>query len=423
MRLSTDLFAYCAENVPKWNTVSISGYHFREKGCTAVQEVAFTLANGMAYVQAALDAGLEVDDFAPRLAFFFNGHNNVFQEVAKFRAARKMWARVHARPLRRREPEVADAPLPHADRRRHADRAAAGQQHRARRAAGLRRGLRRHAVAAHQRLRRGARAAERARRQDRAAHAADHRPRVRRRRHRRPVRRLLLRRGADRRDRGPRARADREDRRDGRLGQRDHVHQERDRGVRLRLPRALPHEAGHRRRRQQVRGGGRRGRGDPARRPRVRARAGRAAEGVQGRAATRSWPTSGSRSCARPPAATRTCSRRSAPRSRTRARSARCAARCATSSASTSPSRERGGAARDRDRPRAGGQGLVRAQPARRELVDDARRRHVGRLRGRGRAAADRRRRARADAGRRAGPLPRRVRPGGLPRALRASAS
>src|SRR4051794_40063380 len=92
MRLVTDLFAYCAEHIPKWNTVSISGYHFREKGCSAVQEVAFTLANGMAYVQAALDAGLKVDDFAPRLAFFFNGHNNVFQEVAKFRAARKLWA-------------------------------------------------------------------------------------------------------------------------------------------------------------------------------------------------------------------------------------------------------------------------------------------------------------------------------------------
>ncbi len=92
MRLATDLFAYCSERIPKWNTVSISGYHFREKGASAVQEVAFTLANGMAYVQAALDAGLEVDDFAPRLAFFFNGHNNVFQEVAKFRAARNMWA-------------------------------------------------------------------------------------------------------------------------------------------------------------------------------------------------------------------------------------------------------------------------------------------------------------------------------------------
>ncbi len=94
IRLTTDLFAYCDERVPKWNTVSISGYHFREKGCSAVQEVAFTLANGIAYVQAALDAGLEIDRFAPRLAFFFNGHNNVFQEVAKFRAARRMWAAI-----------------------------------------------------------------------------------------------------------------------------------------------------------------------------------------------------------------------------------------------------------------------------------------------------------------------------------------
>ncbi|HWH44036.1 MAG TPA: methylmalonyl-CoA mutase family protein [Thermoleophilaceae bacterium] len=94
MRLTTDLFAYCRERVPKWNTISISGYHMREKGCSAVQEVGFTLANGIAYVQAAIDAGLDVDEFGPRLAFFFNGHNNVFQEVAKFRAARRMWARI-----------------------------------------------------------------------------------------------------------------------------------------------------------------------------------------------------------------------------------------------------------------------------------------------------------------------------------------
>jgi methylmalonyl-CoA mutase, N-terminal domain len=94
MRLTTDLFAYCRERVSKWNTISISGYHMREKGCSAVQEVGFTLANGIAYVQAALDAGMEVDEFAPRLAFFFNCHNNVFQEVAKFRAARRMWARI-----------------------------------------------------------------------------------------------------------------------------------------------------------------------------------------------------------------------------------------------------------------------------------------------------------------------------------------
>jgi methylmalonyl-CoA mutase N-terminal domain/subunit len=94
MRLTTDLFEYCRENVPRWNTISISGYHFREKGCSAVQEVAFTLCSGIAYVQAAIDKGLNVDEFAPRLAFFFNGHNNVFQEVAKFRAARRMWAHI-----------------------------------------------------------------------------------------------------------------------------------------------------------------------------------------------------------------------------------------------------------------------------------------------------------------------------------------
>ncbi|MGZ5339261.1 MAG: acyl-CoA mutase large subunit family protein [Thermoleophilaceae bacterium] len=94
MRLTTDLFAYCHERIPKWNTISISGYHMREKGCSAVQEVGFTLTNAIAYVQAAIDAGLEVDEFAPRLAFFFNCHNNVFQEVAKFRAARRMWARI-----------------------------------------------------------------------------------------------------------------------------------------------------------------------------------------------------------------------------------------------------------------------------------------------------------------------------------------
>ncbi len=94
MRLTTDIFEYCAERVPRWNTISISGYHIREKGCSAVQEVGFTLANAIAYTEAALDRGLAIDDFAGRLAFFFNCHNNVFQEVAKFRAARRMWAKI-----------------------------------------------------------------------------------------------------------------------------------------------------------------------------------------------------------------------------------------------------------------------------------------------------------------------------------------
>ncbi len=94
MRLIVDTFAYCREHLPNWNTISISGYHIREAGSTAVQEVAFTLADGIAYVEAALEAGLEVDEFAPRLSFFFNAHNNLLEEVAKFRAARRMWARI-----------------------------------------------------------------------------------------------------------------------------------------------------------------------------------------------------------------------------------------------------------------------------------------------------------------------------------------
>ncbi len=94
MRLITDIFAYCRENIPRWNTISISGYHIREAGSTAVQEIAFTLSNGIAYVQAAIDAGLSVDEFAPRLSFFFNAHNDFFEEVAKFRAARRMWYRI-----------------------------------------------------------------------------------------------------------------------------------------------------------------------------------------------------------------------------------------------------------------------------------------------------------------------------------------
>jgi methylmalonyl-CoA mutase N-terminal domain/subunit len=92
MRLITDVFGYCSKNMPKWNTINVSGYHIREAGSTAVQEVAFTLADGIAYVQAAIDCGLDVDGFAPRLAFFFGSHNDMLEEVAKFRAARRLWA-------------------------------------------------------------------------------------------------------------------------------------------------------------------------------------------------------------------------------------------------------------------------------------------------------------------------------------------
>ena len=94
LRIVTDIFAYCAREVPRWNTISISGYHIREAGSTAAQEVAFTLADAIAYVQAAVDSGLDVDDFAPRIAFFFNSHNQFLEEVAKFRAARRLWAKI-----------------------------------------------------------------------------------------------------------------------------------------------------------------------------------------------------------------------------------------------------------------------------------------------------------------------------------------
>jgi len=94
MRITTDLFAFCQDHIPRWNTISISGYHMREAGCSAIQEVAFTLANGIAYVEAAIRAGLDVDSFASRLSFFFNAHNNFLEEVAKFRAARRLWAKI-----------------------------------------------------------------------------------------------------------------------------------------------------------------------------------------------------------------------------------------------------------------------------------------------------------------------------------------
>jgi methylmalonyl-CoA mutase N-terminal domain/subunit len=104
LRVITDMFAWAKENVPEWNTISISGYHMREAGSTAVQEVAFTLGNGMAYVEAAIKAGLDVDQFAPRLSFFFNAHSNFLEEVAKFRAARRMWARIMREHFKAKNP-------------------------------------------------------------------------------------------------------------------------------------------------------------------------------------------------------------------------------------------------------------------------------------------------------------------------------
>ncbi|MCU1285798.1 MAG: methylmalonyl-CoA mutase [Acidobacteriales bacterium] len=105
MRIITDMFAYANDNVPEWNTISISGYHMREAGSTAAQEVAFTLGNGMAYVQCAIDAGMDIDKFAPRLSFFFNAHNNFLEEISKFRAARRMWARIMREHFKAKSPK------------------------------------------------------------------------------------------------------------------------------------------------------------------------------------------------------------------------------------------------------------------------------------------------------------------------------
>ena len=165
-----------------WNTISISGYHIREAGSTAVEEVAFTFANAIAYVQAAIDAGLDVDRFGQRLSFFFNAHNDFLEEIAKFRAARRLWARIMRERFGATQPARRAAALSHPDGRQHAHRPAARQQHRPRRAPGAGGGARRDAVAALQRTRRGAGAADRGGGADRAPDAADHRGGNRRRR-------------------------------------------------------------------------------------------------------------------------------------------------------------------------------------------------------------------------------------------------
>ena len=117
MRLVFDVIEFCTQHVPQWNTVSISGYHIREAGSTAVQELAFTLADGFHYVEQCLERGLDVDDFAPRLSFFFNAHNDVFEELAKYRAARVALGRVDAQQVRREEGGVVEAALPRPDGR------------------------------------------------------------------------------------------------------------------------------------------------------------------------------------------------------------------------------------------------------------------------------------------------------------------
>ena len=283
MRLTTDLFAYCHERVPKWNTISISGYHMREKGCSAVQEVGFTLANAIAYVQAAIDAGLDVDEFGPRLAFFFNGHNNVFQEVAKFRAVRRMWARImrerfgsdnpKAQTLRfhtqtggvtlaAQQPEnnivrvalQGFAAVCGGTQSLHTngfDEALALPTERAARIA-----LRTQQILAHE---------------SGAADTVD------------PFAGSYFIESLTDEIEAALARADRQGRGARRLGRVHPLHPLRGRAVGVGLRGALPHQAGHRRRRQRVRLRGGRRRRDPARGPEVGDRTGRPAEALQGR--------------------------------------------------------------------------------------------------------------------------------------------
>ena len=151
LRLVTDTFAFCAREVPEWNTISISGYHIREAGSTAVQEVAFTLADAIAYVEAAIAAGLKVDEFAPRISFFFNAHNNLLEEIAKFRAAPPFVGADDARTFRRARSALADAAFSCADSRLDVDGAAAGSERRADNDPGAGSSAGRNAIAPHQR--------------------------------------------------------------------------------------------------------------------------------------------------------------------------------------------------------------------------------------------------------------------------------
>ena len=209
MRLTTDLFAYCAERIPSWNTISISGYHIREAGSTAVQELAFTLANGIAYCEAAVAAGLDAGRVRRAAVVLLQRPQRLLPGGGEVPGGAAAVGAGHGRAVRRDEPAGARAPVPRADRRLDADRAAARAEHRPGRDPGALGGAAAAPVAAHELVRRGARAALGARGDDRAAHAAGARERGRRRLDRRPARRLVLRRGAHRRARGARARADR----------------------------------------------------------------------------------------------------------------------------------------------------------------------------------------------------------------------
>ncbi len=198
LRLVIDTIEYATRHTPQWNPVSISGYHIREAGSTAVQELAFTLADGRAYVGESIRRGLDVDEFAPRLSFFFNSHNDFFEEIAKFRAAQTPLGPTDEGRVRGEERALALDAVPHPNGRLLLHRAAARTERRSDDRPGARRGPRRDPVPSHELLRRSAPAPERGRRPHRAADPADPRERVRSDGVGRPVRGQLLRRVADR---------------------------------------------------------------------------------------------------------------------------------------------------------------------------------------------------------------------------------
>ena len=280
--LVVDMIEWCAREMPLMHPVSISGYHIREAGSTAGQELAFTLADGFAYVDACIERGMDVDEFAPRLSFFFNAHLDFFEEIAKYRAARRIWAtqmrdkygakdprsllmRFHAQTagvsLTAQQPEV--------NLIRTAIEALGG-------------GAGWNAVAAHEQLRRGARAPDRERGAARVAHAAGDRARDRSGEHDRSARRLLLSRAVDQRAGAAGLRLLRPDREAGRgdPGDQGELLPARDRRSKLPLPVRGGEGAARDRRRQPLRAIGRAAAGDPAHRPRARDEADRARAGA-----------------------------------------------------------------------------------------------------------------------------------------------
>ena len=190
MRLVTDTIEFGTREMPRWNTVSICGYHIREAGSTAVQELAFTIADGMAYVEDALERGLRIDDFAPRLSFFFNSHSDFFEEIAKFRASRRIWHELMTERYGAENERSAWMRFHTQTAGVLADAAAAAEQPDPRRDPGPGGRARRDAVAAYRRPRRGAGGADRRGRPPGPAPAADHRRGDRRRGHGRPARRV-----------------------------------------------------------------------------------------------------------------------------------------------------------------------------------------------------------------------------------------